>query len=65
MYFEAKELLFVFFFFGGGGVGADKFVHVKPQKIEKWLLHKQLWFRLLNPNGSCQLLPRTSSLSTG
>ena len=24
-----------------------------------------LWFRLLNPNGSCQLLPRTSSLSTG
>ena len=24
-----------------------------------------LWFWLLNPNGSCQLLPRTSSLSTG
>ena len=24
-----------------------------------------LWFRLLNPNGSCQLLLRTSSLSTG
>ena len=24
-----------------------------------------LLFRLLNPNGSCQLLPRTSSLSTG
>ena len=24
-----------------------------------------LWFRLLNPDGSCQLLPRTSSLSTG
>ena len=24
-----------------------------------------LWFLLLNPNGSCQLLPRTSSLSTG
>ena len=24
-----------------------------------------LWFRLLNPNGSCQLLPRTSSLSIG
>ena len=24
-----------------------------------------LQFRLLNPNGSCQLLPRTSSLSTG
>ena len=24
-----------------------------------------LWFRLLNPKGSCQLLPRTSSLSTG
>ena len=24
-----------------------------------------LWFRLLNPNGSCQLLPRASSLSTG
>ena len=24
-----------------------------------------LWFRLLNPNGSCKLLPRTSSLSTG
>ena len=24
-----------------------------------------LWFQLLNPNGSCQLLPRTSSLSTG
>ena len=24
-----------------------------------------LWFRLLNPNGSCQLLPRMSSLSTG
>ena len=24
-----------------------------------------LWFRLLNPNGSCQLLPRTSSFSTG
>ena len=24
-----------------------------------------LWFRLLNPNGSCQLLSRTSSLSTG
>ena len=24
-----------------------------------------LWFRLLNLNGSCQLLPRTSSLSTG
>ena len=23
-----------------------------------------LWFRLLNSNGSCQLLPRTSSLST-
>ena len=23
-----------------------------------------LWVRLLNPNGSCQLLPRTSSLST-
>ena len=26
---------------------------------------KILWFRLLNPNGSCQFLPRTSSLSTG
>ena len=24
-----------------------------------------LWFRLLNPNGICQLLPRTSSLRTG
>ena len=24
-----------------------------------------LWFQLLNPNGSCQLLPMTSSLSTG
>ena len=24
-----------------------------------------LWFWLLKPNGSCQLLPRTSSLSTG
>ena len=24
-----------------------------------------LWLRLLNPKGSCQLLPRTSSLSTG
>ena len=24
-----------------------------------------LWFRLLNAYGSCQLLPRTSSLSTG
>ena len=24
-----------------------------------------LWFRLLNYNGSCLLLPRTSSLSTG
>ena len=24
-----------------------------------------LWFRLLNPKGSCQLLPRTSSFSTG
>ena len=24
-----------------------------------------LWFRRLNPNPSCQLLPRTSSLSTG
>ena len=24
-----------------------------------------LWFQLLNPNGSCQLLPRTASLSTG
>ena len=24
-----------------------------------------LWVRLLNPNGSCQLLPRTSLLSTG
>ena len=24
-----------------------------------------LWFQLLNPNGSCQFLPRTSSLSTG
>ena len=23
-----------------------------------------LWFRLLKPNGSCQLLPRTSLLST-
>ena len=22
------------------------------------------WFRLLNSNGSCQLLPRTSGLST-
>ena len=26
---------------------------------------EMLWFRLLNPNGSCQLLPRMSSLSTG
>ena len=24
-----------------------------------------LWFRLLNLNGSCQLMPRTSSRSTG
>ena len=24
-----------------------------------------LWFQLLNSNGSCPLLPRTSSLSTG
>ena len=24
-----------------------------------------LWFGLLNRNGSCQLLPRTSSLSSG
>ena len=24
-----------------------------------------VWFRLLNPNGSCQLLPWTSSLITG
>ena len=23
-----------------------------------------LWFQLLNPSGSCQLLPRMSSLST-
>ena len=23
------------------------------------------WFRLLNPNGNCQVLPSTSSLSTG
>ena len=23
------------------------------------------WFQLLNPNGSCKLLPRTYSLSTG
>ena len=26
---------------------------------------ERLWFRLLNPIGSCQLLPRKSSLSTG
>ena len=32
----------------------------------RWLnMTEILWFRLLNPNGSCQLLPRTSSLSTG
>ena len=32
----------------------------------RWLnMTEILWFQLLNPNGSCQLLPRTSSLSTG
>ena len=32
----------------------------------RWLnMTEILWFRLLNPNGSCQLLPRTSSLSNG
>ena len=32
----------------------------------RWLnMTEVLWFRLLNPNGSCQLLPRTSSLSIG
>ena len=32
----------------------------------RWLnMTEMLWFRLLNPNGSVQLLPRTSSLSTG
>ena len=32
----------------------------------RWLnMTEILWFRLLNPHGSCQLLPRTSSLSTG
>ena len=32
----------------------------------RWLnMTEILWFRLLNPNGSCQLLLRTSSLSTG
>ena len=32
----------------------------------RWLnMTEILWFWLLNPNGSCQLLPRTSSLSTG
>ena len=32
----------------------------------RWLnMTEILQFRLLNPNGSCQLLPRTSSLCTG
>ena len=32
--------------------------------FERWLnMTEILWFRLLNPNSSCQLLPRTSSLS--
>ena len=32
----------------------------------RWLnMTKILWFRLLNPNDSCQLVPRTSSLTTG
>ena len=32
----------------------------------RWLnMAEILWFRLLNPNSSCQWLPRTSKLSTG
>ena len=32
----------------------------------RWLnMTEILWFGLLNPNSSCQLLPRMSSLSTG
>ena len=32
----------------------------------RWLnMTEILWFWLLNPSGSCQLLPRTSSISTG
>ena len=32
----------------------------------RWLnMTEILWFQLLNPSGSCQLLPRMSSLSTG
>ena len=34
--------------------------------FERWLNMTEIfWFQLLNPNGSCQLLPRTSLLSTG
>ena len=34
--------------------------------LGRWLnMTEILWFRLLTPKDSCQLLPRTSSLNTG
>ena len=56
---------------GAGRVGYILYIfHLsslsKILSFGRWLnMTEILWFRLLNPNGSCQLLPRTSSLSTG
>ena len=58
---------------GAGRVGFVLFVFIfhlsSPPSVlsfgRRLNMTEILWFRLLNPNGSCQLQPRTSSLSTG
>ena len=56
---------------GAGRVGYIFYIFHLPSlsnvlSFGRWLnMTEILWFWLLNPNGSCQLLPRTSLLSTG
>ena len=54
---------------GTGGLYLFYFSSIFPSNVlsfgRQLNMTEILWFRLLKPNGSCQLLPRTSLLSTG
>ena len=50
---------------GMGGLFFFLFFICLPFLMSCLLGTEILWFRLLNPHSSCQLLPRTSSLSIG
>ena len=75
--FQCRDILLLLHIVGQGpavlvaGAGqVDYIFHLSSLSnvlsFGRWLnMTGILWFQLLNPNSSCQLLPRTSSLITG